>query len=71
MTQLRILRGFCLGGGVDVYPGQEISGDKIPAGQLKSYLQSGKVEEIIPEDHTHEENDAASVVKNNKGGRKR
>lgn len=53
--KLRILRGFCLGPAGDVYPGDVIDAAIIPARMIKPYIQAGKLEQIVPEDHVPDE----------------
>lgn len=62
MTQLKILRGFSLGGGVDVNPGDEIDADKISQAHLKTYIRLGKVKVI--------EDNGKDAPDGKKGGRK-
>jgi len=38
----KILRGFCLGGGIDLHPGQTI--DTLTPGQADLYLRQGRIE---------------------------
>jgi hypothetical protein len=50
MDKLRILRGFCLGKGVDVYPGDVIDAAIIPPRMIRPYLLAGKLEPIEADD---------------------
>lgn len=45
----KILRGFCLGGGVDVHPGQKVADDLIPRHLTRRYIELGKIEPIEEE----------------------
>jgi hypothetical protein len=67
MGQVKILRGFCLGGGIDVHPGDEVDESKIPAGHLREYLKTNRIA-IIPD--KQEDPNEEETPKKNKGGKK-
>lgn len=47
--QFRTLRGFCLGGGIDVTPGEIIT--LTEQGQIRELLQSGRIATITEDPH--------------------